>query len=148
MKFHYKFQNILTLKEKEHEETLSLYEEAVRQFEQTANKLYELLKKKEVLEQFQSEQMLTGFSIQDIRHNQLYISNLLETISYWQSKVIASRNEMNFWEEKLLASNIEVKKYEKIKDKKYEYFLHDLNANENNQMDELSAVQYYHRKGN
>ncbi len=148
MKFNYKFQHILTLKEREKEETFSLYEESVRQFERTAQKLYELLKKKEVLEQFQSEKLETGFSIQKIRHHQVFVHNLEETINYWQKQVISTRNEMKYWEEKLLESNIEVKKYEKIKDKSYEYFQQWVSNYENNQMDEIAAIQFQHRKGN
>ncbi|RWR14124.1 flagellar export protein FliJ [Siminovitchia fortis] len=148
MKFDYKFQHILTLKEREKEETYSLYEESVRQFERAAKNLYELLKKKEVLEQFQSEKLETGFSIQKIRHHQLFINNLEETIDYWQKQVMATRNEMKHWEEKLLESNIEVKKYEKMKDKSYKYFQELINTYENNQMDEIAAIQFQHRKGN
>ena len=148
MKFDYKFQHILTLKEREKEETYSLYEESVRQFEKAAKKLYELLKKKEVLEQFQSEKLEIGFSIQKIRHHQLFINNLEETIHYWQKQVMATRNEMQYWEEKLLESNIEVKKYEKIKEKSYAYFQQLINADENNRMDEIAAIQFQHRKGN
>ncbi|MBD8004020.1 flagellar export protein FliJ [Bacillus norwichensis] len=148
MKFNYKFQHILTLKEREKEETFSLYEESVRQFERAAQKLYELLKKKEVLEQFQSEKLETGYSIQKIRHNQIFVHNLEETINYWQKQVISTRKEMKYWEEKLLESNIEVKKYEKIKDKSYDYFQQWVNHYENNQMDEIAAIQFQHRKGN
>lgn len=148
MKFKYKFQHILTLKETEKEETLTLYEESIRQFEDAAKKLYDLLKKKEVLEQFQLEKLETGFSIQKIRHNQLFIDNLEETIDYWQKKVMATRNEMRHWEGKLLESNIEVKKYEKMKDKSFKNFQHWINADENNQMDEIAAIQFQHRKGN
>ncbi|VEF48402.1 flagellar export protein FliJ [Bacillus freudenreichii] len=148
MRFNYKFQHILTLKEREKEETLTLYDESVRQFESAAKKLYDLLKKKEVLEQFQSDKLETGYSIQKIRHNQLFINNLEETIDFWQKKVMATRNEMRYWEGKLLESNIEVKKYEKMKDKSYEYFQQWINTNENNQMDEIAAIQFQHRKGN
>ncbi|RST75486.1 flagellar biosynthesis chaperone FliJ [Siminovitchia acidinfaciens] len=148
MRFNYKFQHILTLKEREKEETLTLYDESVRQFENAAKKLYDLLKKKEVLEQFQSDKLETGYSIQKIRHNQLFINNLEETIDFWQKKVLATRNEMRYWEGKLLESNIEVKKYEKMKDKSYEYFQQWINTNENNQMDEIAAIQFQHRKGN
>lgn len=148
MKFEYKFQHILTLKEREKEETYSLYEESVHQFERAAKKLYELLKKKEVLEQFQTEKLETGFSIQKIRHHQLFINNLEETINYWQQQVMAARNEMQYWEGKLVESNIEVKKYEKIKDKSYAYFQELINTSENNQMDELAAIQFQLRKGN
>lgn len=148
MKFNYRFQHILTLKEREKEETLTLYEESVRQFEGAAKRLYDLLKKKEVLEQFQTDKLKTGFSIQKIRHNQLFIDNMEETIDFWQKKVMATRKEMRYWEGKLLESNIEVKKYEKMKEKSYEHFQQWININENKQMDEIAAIQVQHRKGN
>lgn len=148
MKFNYKFQHILTLREQEKEETFTLYGEAVRQFEHTAKQLYELLKKKETLELYQTEKLASGFSIQKIRHNQLFINNLTNTIDYWQNQVIAARNEMQYWESQLLEKNIEVKKYEAMRDKSLEAFMQALRESENNEQDEIATMQYFHRKGN
>ena len=56
-----------------------------------------------------------------------------------------ARNQMQWLEEKLKESNIEMKKYEIMKEKKYESFLQLHNERENIELDEISTVQYFHR---
>lgn len=46
MAYNYKFQKILQLREREKEETQTLYNESLKQFEAAAEKLYSLLKRK------------------------------------------------------------------------------------------------------
>ena len=115
MTYTFKFEKILTLKEREKEEIRESYRDSVEKFEKIAEKLYELLKKKEDLQSYQSERMLNGLSVQEIRHNQHFIANIEKTIDYYQGLVIQARNRMNWHEEKLSEMHIEVKKYEKIK---------------------------------
>ncbi|HBJ02099.1 MAG TPA: flagellar biosynthesis chaperone FliJ, partial [Lysinibacillus sp.] len=45
----YRFENVLTIREQEKNETEMAYKESVRSFEEVATKLYDLLKKKEDL---------------------------------------------------------------------------------------------------
>ncbi|GLY10486.1 flagellar export protein FliJ [Bacillus badius] len=145
MAYSYKFQKILQLREREKEETQTLYNESLKQFEKAAEKLYALLKKKETLIDFQEAKMVSGFSIQEIQHYQLFVSNLEQTISYQQQVVINARNKMQWHEQQLQEKNIEVKKYEKIKEKDFERFKESLLEEENKQMDEISAIQFMNR---
>ena len=73
MKYEFKFQNILNLKEIEKDRAFSVYQNSIIKFEEAAKQLYELLKKKEKLEEFQSQQLKNGFSIHEIRHYQQFI---------------------------------------------------------------------------
>lgn len=148
MNYHFKFQKILNLREREKEEAFNLYQDSVRNFEESAEKLFDLLKKKENLELYMSEQLTKGFSIQEIRHYQHFISNLEETIEHHQIVVMNARNKMNWREEELKDSNIEMKKYEKLKERNYKSYMKELNQLENMQLDEISAIQYFHREGN
>ena len=59
--------------------------------------------------------------------------------------MIQARNRMNWYEEKLVDMNMEVKKYEKIKEKDSSVFLQKLKEDENKQLDEVSVVQYMNR---
>jgi flagellar protein FliJ len=145
MSYQYRFERILTLKEKEKDEVNEQYKGAIASFERVAEKLFEFLKKKEDLEVYQSDKLLKGLSVQDIRHHQQFITNLEKTISYYQDLVIQARNRMNWYEEKLVDMNVEVKKYEKIKEKDLSYFLHSMKEAENKQLDEVSVVQYMNR---
>ncbi|MCR8848644.1 flagellar export protein FliJ [Rossellomorea sp. SC111] len=145
MNYQYKFQRILTLKEKEKDEVQEMYKGSIEKFETVAGKLYEFLKKKETLELHQVNKLQGGLSVQDIRHHQQFITNLEKTISYYQDLVIQARNRMNWYEEKLVDMNVEVKKYEKMKEKDFERFLQDIQSMENKQLDEVSVVQYLKR---
>lgn len=55
-----------------------------------------------------------------------------------------ARNRMNWHQQKLQEKNIEVKKYEKLKDKDYSRFLMKLKLQEEKQADEISTQTFYH----
>ena len=143
--YQYRFQRILTLKEKEKDEVQEMYRGSIEKFEKVAEKLYEFLKKKENLEQHQETKLQNGLSVQHIRHHQQFITNLERTISYYQDLVIQARNRMNWCEEKLVDMNVEVKKYEKMKENDLHRFLQMNQQVENKQLDEVSVVQYMKR---
>ncbi len=145
MVYHYKFEKIMTLKEREKDEALSVYNESVKRFEHAAEKLYELMKQKEDLEHYQSRRLAEGLPVQEIRHHQQFFANLQKSIDQYQKMVINARNHMNFNQEKLLQKNIEVKKYVKMKEKsKMEYF-EELKHDEAKEMDDISIQHFVHR---
>ncbi|WP_075980926.1 flagellar export protein FliJ [Bacillus massilinigeriensis] len=146
MGYQFKFEKILSIREREKEEALSVYNDSVKKFEEVAEKLYSLLKRKEDLENYQSSRLKDGLSIQEIRHHQLFISNIEKSIEYYQKMVINARNRMNFYQEKLMEKNIEVKKYEKMKEKDLLLFVNEMKASENKQMDDIS-IQFYMNRG-
>lgn len=148
MKYQYKFEKVLTFKEREKEEALSAYQNAIKTFEEVAEELYRLLKKKEDLELFQAEKLQTGSSVQEIRHYQRFIINMEKSIKYYQELVLNARNRMNWCETQLIEKNVEVKKYEKMKVKDYEKFLEQMKLEEDKVTDEISTLQYFHRTGN
>lgn len=148
MKYQYKFEKVLTFKEREKEEALSAYQNAIKTFEEVAEELYRLLKKKEDLELFQAEKLQTGSSVQEIRHYQRFIINMEKSIKYYQELVLNARNRMNWCETQLIEKNVEVKKYEKMKIKDYEKFLEQMKLEEDKVTDEISTLQYFHRTGN
>lgn len=145
MSYQYRFQRILTLKEKEKDEVQEMYRGSIEKFEKVAEKLYEFLKKKETLELHQETKLQNGLSVHHIRHHQQFITNLERTISYYQDLVIQARNRMNWCEEKLVDMNVEVKKYEKMKENDLHRFLQTNQQLENKQLDEVSVVQYMKR---
>ncbi|MGM7635840.1 flagellar export protein FliJ [Bacillus sp. Hm123] len=144
--YHYKFEKILQLREQEKEEMQNSYMEAMKKFEEAAEKLYTLLKKKEELIDHQETKMVRGFSIYEVQHYQQFVSNLEQTISFQQQIVIRARNKMQWCEQQLQESNIEVKKYEKMKEKDFKKFNASLLAMEQHQMDEISAIQFMNQR--
>ena len=142
MSYQYKFDKILTIKEKEKSDARAKYNEAQKSFEQVAEKLYNLLKKKEELIDFQQIKLSRGLSVQEIRHNQLFMGNLEKSIEQCQKEVMQARYKMNLQQDRLKEKNIEVKKYEKIKEKDFEKYLEVVKVAENKQMDEISIQQF------
>ncbi|MDL0418840.1 flagellar export protein FliJ [Caldibacillus thermoamylovorans] len=138
MKFTFKLEKLLDLREKEKEEQVFMYEKAIRKFEDVAEKLYQLLKKKEDIEQQQLKKIESGVSIQEIRLGQHYLLNLQKEIDSYQQLVFHARKHMQEEEQRLIEKNIEVKKMEKMKSKEYEKFLHFLDVEDRKVMDEIS----------
>ncbi|MDE5051496.1 flagellar export protein FliJ [Niallia taxi] len=142
MSYKFKFEKILTIKEREKDEASTDYNLAVKRFEDAAEKLYELLKRKEELEEYQSNKLVGGLSVQAIRHHQHFISNLAKMIEHSQQMVVNARNSMNYYQQKLVDKNLEVKKFVKIKEKDILHFINTEKALEAKQMDDISIQQY------
>ncbi len=145
MHYQYKFEKILTIKEKEKSDSESKYTEAVKEFESEAENLYQVLKKKEELLDSQSEQLKQGLSVQQVRHNQHFLESHEKMIAHYQKRVMDTRSKMQFYHQLLIESNVEVKKYEKIKEKDYQRYFNTMKYEENRQMDEISIQQYMSR---
>ncbi|MBS8263461.1 flagellar biosynthesis chaperone FliJ [Mesobacillus boroniphilus] len=146
MRYQYKFDKILSLKSREKDEAQVVYQDSVKKFEEAADRLYHLLKKKEDLESFQSDRLLGGLPVQEIRHHQQFIGNLEKSIAHYQKVVMNARNIMNYQQVQLMEKNQEVKKYEKIKEKDHLQFLADAKYAESRMMDEVSIQQYMNRE--
>jgi flagellar protein FliJ len=146
MQYQFKFDKILSLKSREVDEAQVVYQDSVKKFEEAADRLYHLLKKKEDLESFQSDRLLGGLPVQEIRHHQQFIGNLEKSIAHYQKVVMNARNIMNYQQVQLMEKNIEVKKYETIKEKDHLQFLADEKYTESRLMDEVSIQQYMNRE--
>jgi flagellar FliJ protein len=146
MDFAFKFQKILSIKATEKDRALEAYQTSVKYFEEVAEKLYHFLKQKEELERVQHEKLSFGLSVIEIRHHQQFIANLEKTISHFQNLVLSARQKMTNQEEVLQEKNIEVKKYEKIREKEYSMFKDVISANESRLMDEISIQQFMNRE--
>lgn len=146
MQYHYKFDKILSLKSREKDEAQVVYQDSVKKFEEAADRLYHLLKKKEDLESYQSGRLVSGLPVQEIRHHQQFIGNLEKSIEHYQKVVMNARNIMNFQQMQLMEKNVEVKKYEKIKEKDHLQFLAEEKYAESRMMDEISIQQYMNRE--
>ncbi|OQP07983.1 flagellar export protein FliJ [Geobacillus sp. 46C-IIa] len=142
----FRLQKVLTMKEKEKEKALGEYEEAVRRFEQAAEALYHLLKEKEKCEAARDEQLRTGLSIGAIRHMLQYISNLQRSIDHYQLIVMQAREQMQRRQQRLIELNIEVKKYEKMRERVRRWTEQREKEAESRFLDEM-AVQRFARQG-
>ena len=142
----YSFEKVLTIREQEKNETEMAYKESVRSFEEIASKLYSLLKKKEDLLDFQQDRLSVGSSIEEIHHYARFIDSLEKTITDVQQKVVQARAKMNWHEEKLLEKNLEVRKFEKMREKDLKLFQQEQDRIEGIFLDEISSLTYNKRE--
>ena len=142
MTYQYKFEKILTVREKEKQDAYSKYTESLKKFEEVAGNLYEFLRRKEEMQAFQQLKMNEGLSVFEIRHHQRFMDNLEEMIRKNKKEVIIARNHMNKFQNILIEKNVEVKKYAKIREKDYDRFLDEVKMYENAQMDDISIQTY------
>ncbi|WP_027408686.1 flagellar export protein FliJ [Anoxybacteroides tepidamans] len=146
MEHAFKFDKILTIREKEKDKAFGEYKEALERFEEAAEKLYRFLKQKEDYEETYKQKLKSGLSIQDIRYFRQFVMNLERTISHYQQLVIQTREQMFLKQTKLAELNIEVKKYEKLKENHMKTVLETIQAAENKRMDEISIQQFVNRR--
>ncbi len=146
MQYTYRFEKILVVREQEKNESEIAYKESVRAFEEIATKLYDLLKKKEDLINFQQQRLTIGASIDEISHYANFIDSMEKTIADVQQKVVQARSKMNWHEQKLLEKNLEVRKFEKMREKDFDAFREEQNRIEAKQLDELSSLAYNKRE--
>ncbi|WP_088069458.1 flagellar export protein FliJ [Gottfriedia luciferensis] len=141
----FRFEKILTIKQKEKEQVQINYEAAVKSFEKEATKLYELLRKKEMLDEHTELELNNGFSIIGIKQHQLFRDSLEKDISKAQYEVMRTRNIMSQKQEELLDQNVEVKKFEKMKEKAFKLHHKNLVKMDSKLMDDLSLQQFVNR---
>lgn len=144
--YEYRFEKVLTYREQEKTETEVEFKKAVESFETVATELYELLKRKEDVIAEHQEKMKTGFSINEIHHYARFIDSLDKRIEVLQRSVIKARSKMNWFEEKLLEKTIEVKKFEKMKEKDKEHYRTEMEQTEASLLDELSTLKFHRRE--
>ena len=111
-----------------------------------AEKLYHFLKQKEDYEEQHKQQLQSGLAVQHIRSFQQFMNNLQRIIDHYQHLVMQARQQMELKQLKLVELNVEVKKYEKIKEKHDEMIAQQMRIAEQKQMDDISIQQYCYRE--
>jgi flagellar protein FliJ len=144
--YNYRFAKILDIREQEKTQTEIAYKESVKNFEDVATKLYEMLKRKEDILQYQNERLQIGATIDEITHYANFLTSIEKTVEDLQKKVMQARVKMNWHEEKLLEKNIEVRKFEKMREKDREVFNAEQERIESIRLDELSTMAYYKKE--
>lgn len=136
------FYKLLNLKETEKNMAQKDYQESVDHFEEKATKLYHLLKQKEDAELKYLETLELPTNVSTLHLNQQYIERLEKQINQLQPSVQQARGEMEEKQEKLSSAHIEMKKYEKIIERKEESYKASVATQEKKDMDEISMQQF------
>ena len=90
--------------------------------------------------------MANGFSIDEIHHYARFIDSLEKKIAEVQQKVMQARSKMNWYEDKLLERTLEVRKFEKMKEKDREQHRVETEYKEAQRLDELSTMTFRGRE--
>lgn len=134
------------LKERDLSEAEKQYRRAVDYFEEVGEELYKVLKKKETVQATIQDQMKSGFKIFDLYQYDQYHQSLIEQENYWQMKVHQARVNMNKKQDNLTQIHQEVKKFEKLIEKKNEEIKQEIKKIDMKFIDEISVQQYLRQK--
>ncbi|SER06388.1 flagellar FliJ protein [Gracilibacillus ureilyticus] len=140
------FEKIKSVRENEKNEIRMEFEDAQTKFEHEAKELYQLLKKKEAMETKYQECLQNG-DIETVRGYYNYLHYITPNIIDVQKRVTVARENMNQVQQKLSDQYIEVKKIEKIIDRKKRKELAWINKQEIMLMDEISIRKFNQKQG-
>lgn len=140
--FTYRFEQVLSFHEQQKQEAEADFKNAVERFEQVATELYHKLKLKEETIEDQRLRMEKGLGINEMQHYARFIEGLEKQIEQLQQVVIQARSEMNVAEEELLEKTMEVRKFEKMKEKDRDLHRAELEWREAGQLDELTTLKF------
>ena len=139
------FNKILHHQENQKNEAQLAYKESVQAFEVVAEQLYQLLKKKEDVEEQYNNYLETNGTVTTLATHYAYIEQIKRDIVSIQADVNQKRSAMEHKQVKLTEQHVEVKKFESIIDKKQTQIKDKQKYLENQMMDEVSSRQYFNR---
>jgi flagellar protein FliJ len=142
MSFQFSMEKVLSVKQKEKESIELELGEAVQAFESIAEEVYSLLKRKEDIENLSNQQFQQRIFVNDLQNTQRFILSMTNKIKELQPVLQRARERMQVIQQKLLQQTIEVKKYEKLKEKQFHAYEMELTSYENKQNDEFSVLRY------
>jgi flagellar protein FliJ len=142
MSFQFSMEKVLSVKQKEKESIELELGEAVQAFESIAEEVYSLLKRKEDIENLSNQQFQQRIFVNDLQNTQRFILSMANKIKELQPVLQRARERMQVIQQKLLQQTIEVKKYEKLKEKQFHAYEMELTLYENKQNDEFSVLRY------
>jgi flagellar protein FliJ len=142
MSFEFSMEKVLMVKQKEKESIEHELGEAVQAFESIAEEIYSLLKRKEDVENLSSQQFQQKIVINDLQNTQRFLLSLTTRVKDLQPVLQRARERMQIIQQKLLQQTIEVKKFEKLKEKQLHTYEMEQTLFENRQNDEFSVLRF------
>ncbi|WP_066193881.1 MULTISPECIES: flagellar export protein FliJ [Gracilibacillus] len=139
------YEKIKRIRDNEKDQTELAFREAVADFEQRAEQLYDLLKQKEDIEQAYKQSLSQSVPIETLRSYHQYLDFLTPSIITLQQQVNQARTKMQSLQERVAEDYIEVKKIDKLIEKKKVAFHQMEKRKEAFVMDEISLRQFMHR---
>lgn len=141
-KFIFKMQNILEIKRKLEDQAKSVYAEAIHALEIEREKLQELEEKKESYEDRLTDMMLESLHIHEICRLENAVEIMKYKIQEQLAEVRKAERVVENARQALNAAMVDRKTYEKLKEKEFEAFKLEVNAQEKKEIDELVSYQF------
>ncbi len=140
--FRYKMKNVLDVKEKMEDQAKAAFAEAMAGLNAEEEKLKTLTDRREWYEEEGRRMRLTTIDVNELRDNTRAIDNLKEQIEQQKENVKRAESVVDKARNNLNTAMQERKIQEKLRDNAFEEFVHELNAAESKEIDEL--VSYRH----
>ncbi|PWU68871.1 MULTISPECIES: flagellar export protein FliJ [Gracilibacillus] len=140
-------EKIRKIRDNEKNQAQMIYEQAVNDFEIKAQKLFDLLKRKETIEDKYTQSLTTGTSAEMLQSYNDYLNYLTPSILELQKQVANARDKMQYFQQNLSNQFQELKKIEKLIHKKEITRVESEKRQEAIQMDEISMRKYLINKG-
>lgn len=141
-KFIFKMQNILEVKRKLEDQAKSVYAAALAALEEEQRKLRLLEEKKEGYKARLTEMMYATLQVDQIKN----LEDAVEVMKYRIQEQMIYVQDAQIKAERarqaLQAAVVERKTYEKLKEKAFEEFKEELNAQEKKEVDELVSYKF------
>lgn len=142
MSFHFSMEKVLSVKQKEKESIEQELGEAVQAFEGIAEEIYSLLKRKEDIENQSNYTFQQKIVVNDLQNAQRFLLSMTNKIKELQPLLQRARERMQVIQQRLLQQTIEVKKYEKLKERQLSAYKVEVASYENKQNDEFSVLRF------
>ncbi|MCM3763583.1 flagellar export protein FliJ [Neobacillus niacini] len=146
MSFQFRFEKILTMKEKEKESALNEMNVARKTKELAEQQLLELVKRKESYLRDYQTSMRTSLTVTEIQEREQYLLFLNKQIERERTKVENLTRELALKNQLLLAKNQEEKMWSTWRDKSYDAYAENLKREEQSVLDEMAVIRYFHHK--
>ncbi len=145
-KFIYRMQSILEIKVKLEEQAKTEFAAAKMHLDEEEEKLQILLNRKADYEEQGRTLRRDSLKVMEIIENKEAINRMEEFILFQQKRVMQAREQLEAARERLQEAMQESKTHEKLREKAFEAFIHEENAREAKEVDELTSYTHS-RKG-
>ncbi|RYL92951.1 flagellar export protein FliJ [Sporolactobacillus sp. Y61] len=139
MAFDFRLARVLELADNKKKNLEAEYQTLFRRLEDMAKKLIDLLNQREKKQHVFQNQMQKGTTIDSIKGRLSDTAILDQLIAEETRQYDRLKQQMEAYQADLLEKSIEVKKYEKLRDKKWQHYLEKKKKIQLKSMDEIAA---------
>ena len=145
-KFKYRMQNILNIKEKLETQAKNEFAEARLRLDDEIEKLNGLESRKADYEEEGRAMRLSAINVRDLNDNKYALERMDELIALQKHQVERAQRILETARDKLTTAMQETQIQNKLREKAFEEFKKELNAQESKEVDELTSYTYGQRQ--